>query len=105
MRSVKNRFHSASENVIWFSASSWTRRFATRSASEVIGRYSYACDCSSRINVPLQFRLRLVGRLAARIGTNSATTVLSGLTAIASYRRGGRLAHAAASSNVSSRSR
>ena len=48
--SVKNRCHSASENVISFSASSCARRLATSAASLVIGRYSYACSRSSSMN-------------------------------------------------------
>ena len=44
IRSLKKRSHSASLKLMPFSASSCARRLATRSASVVMGRYSYACD-------------------------------------------------------------
>ena len=89
-----------------FSASSWVRRLATSAPSLVSGRYSYACSCSSAMNVALELGLGLIARLRARRpATNSATTVLSELTAIGSYAMQRGASRHAASSNVSSRSR
>src|SRR5690606_11435451 len=73
-----------------FRASTWVRRFATSCASDVIDRYSYACDCNNRINSRSSSASDWYEPAPAASGMYSATTVLSDETAIGSYFRGVR---------------
>ena len=84
--SAKNRCHSLSVNVMRLSPSSWVRRFATKSASDVTGRYSYACSRSSRTSSASSSASDWYRVASAGSASNSATTVDSDDTAIGSNR-------------------
>ena len=67
-----------------FSASSCVRRLAIRSASVLMGRYSYACDCRILMNSASSSASDWYADALVGSGMNSATTVLSALTATGS---------------------
>ena len=87
MRSVKNRSHSASVNVMPFSASSCVRRLATSVGLGRDRQVLVRLRLQELDELALQLGLGLVAVALGGSGTNSATTVLSALTAIGSIAR------------------
>jgi len=83
--------------AITMADSNCNRRFAVRSASVLTGRYSYAYSWSCLMSAASSSASDWYAVGVTPSGTNSATTVLSALTAIRSKGLGCLLSHASAS--------